>query len=74
MLVHMLQCDGELLPNGFLCPYEVFKGSLRLDGQTVSNLELLENRDDGGKAGARLQTLIALFSTVIRWLCRNFYR
>jgi hypothetical protein len=41
----------ELLPNGVLHSYEVFRGSLRLDGQTIANLELLENRDDGGRAG-----------------------
>lgn len=43
--------NDELLPNGVLHSYEVFQGSLRLDGQTIANLELLENRDDGGRAG-----------------------
>ncbi|KAG6546638.1 hypothetical protein Mapa_011827 [Marchantia paleacea] len=69
-----MKCDGELLPNGFLCQYEVFKGSLRLDGQTVSNLELLENRDDGGKAGTLfnyLDSCVTGFGKRLlrRWIC-----
>lgn len=49
--IGILQCDDELLPNGVLSPYEIYKGSLRLDGQTVDNLELLQNRSDGGTRG-----------------------
>ncbi len=45
------QVNEELLPNGVLLSYEVFRGSLRLDGQSIANLELLENKDDGGRAG-----------------------
>lgn len=43
--------NDELLPNGVLLSYEVFRGSLRLDGQSIVNLELLENKDDGSRAG-----------------------
>jgi DNA mismatch repair protein MSH6 len=50
--------NEELLPNGVLLSYEVFRGSLRLDGQSIANLELLENKDDGGRAG---QTLFSSF-------------
>ncbi|KAL2612521.1 hypothetical protein R1flu_024213 [Riccia fluitans] len=69
-----MKCDNELLPNGLLCPYEVFKGSLRLDGQTVSNLELLENRDNGGTAGTLLSYLdscVTRFGKRLlrRWIC-----
>lgn len=49
------QVNEELLPNGFLLSYEVFRGSLRLDGQSIANLELLENKDDGGRAGESVQ-------------------
>ena len=48
------QVNEELLPNGVLLSYEVFRGSLRLDGQSIANLELLENKDDGGRAGETL--------------------
>jgi hypothetical protein len=47
----LLQVDSELLPSGLLLSYEVYRGALRLDGDTIVNLELLENRDDGGRAG-----------------------
>lgn len=47
---------AEILPYGVLLPYEVYRGSLRLDGQTVANLELLENRDGGGRAGQNLDS------------------
>ena len=52
------QVNEELLPNGVILSYEVFRGSLRLDGQSIANLELLENKDDGGRAG---QTLFSSF-------------
>jgi DNA mismatch repair ATPase MutS len=48
------QVNEELLPNGVLLSYEVFRGSLRVDGQSIANLELLENKDDGGRAGHTL--------------------
>ncbi len=47
----LMQVDSELLPSGVLLPYEVYRGALRLDGDTIVNLELLENRDDGGQTG-----------------------
>ncbi len=47
----LMQVDSELLPSGVLLPYEVYRGALRLDGDTIVNLELLENRDDGGRTG-----------------------
>jgi DNA mismatch repair ATPase MutS len=46
-----LKLDGSLLKNASLASYEVYKGSLRLDGQTISNLEIFQNNADGGKTG-----------------------
>ncbi|KAL3690978.1 hypothetical protein R1sor_004629 [Riccia sorocarpa] len=62
------KCDRELLYE-LLCPFEIFKWSLRLDGPTVSNLELLENRDDGGTAG----TLLSYLETVLHALASACY-
>jgi hypothetical protein len=40
--------NEELLSNAVLLSYEVFQGLLRIDGQSIENLELLENKDDRG--------------------------
>ncbi|CAM6101701.1 unnamed protein product [Calypogeia fissa] len=69
-----MKCDDELLPNGVLSPYEIYKGSLRLDGQTVDNLELLQNRTNGGKEGTLLGYLdscVTQFGKRLlrRWIC-----
>jgi DNA mismatch repair protein MSH6 len=56
-----LKVDSELLPSGVLLPYEVYRGALRLDGDTIVNLELLENRDDGGRTGEDSSEIGALY-------------
>jgi hypothetical protein len=50
--------NEELLSNAVLLSYEVFQGLLRIDGQSIENLELLENKDDRGWPG---QTLFSSF-------------
>ena len=41
----------DALRNGSILPYEVFRGCLRMDGQTMANLEIFSNSEDGGTSG-----------------------
>ncbi|KAL0552823.1 hypothetical protein IC582_011950 [Cucumis melo] len=41
----------DVLRNGDLLPYQVYRGCLRMDGQTMVNLEIFRNNDDGGLSG-----------------------
>lgn len=41
----------DVLRNGDLLPYQVYRGCLRMDGQTMVNLEIFRNNDDGGPSG-----------------------
>ncbi|KAK3439228.1 hypothetical protein EUGRSUZ_C03861 [Eucalyptus grandis] len=41
----------DVLKNGDITPYEVYKGCLRMDGQTLVNLEIFSNSADGGTSG-----------------------
>ncbi|RZC71699.1 hypothetical protein C5167_034884 [Papaver somniferum] len=41
----------DVLSNGEILPYQVYKGCLRMDGQTLVNLEIFTNNVDGGSTG-----------------------
>ncbi|XAR53316.1 hypothetical protein NMG60_11021836 [Bertholletia excelsa] len=41
----------DVLRNGDILAYQVYKGCLRLDGQTLVNLEIFSNNADGGPSG-----------------------
>ncbi|XP_022157567.1 DNA mismatch repair protein MSH7 isoform X2 [Momordica charantia] len=41
----------DVLRNGEILPYQVYRGCLRMDGQTMVNLEIFRNNDDGGPSG-----------------------
>ena len=41
----------DVLRNGDIRPYQVYKGCLRMDGQTLVNLEIFGNNADGGPLG-----------------------
>ncbi|XP_010254152.1 PREDICTED: DNA mismatch repair protein MSH7 isoform X1 [Nelumbo nucifera] len=41
----------DVLCNGDVLPYQVYKGCLRMDGQTLVNLEIFSNNADGGQSG-----------------------
>jgi DNA mismatch repair protein MSH6 len=45
------------LRNGDILPYEVYKGCLRMDGQTLVNLEIFSNSADGGSSGTLFKYL-----------------
>ena len=41
----------DVLCNGDVFPYQVYRGCLRMDGQTLINLEIFNNNADGGSTG-----------------------
>lgn len=44
----------DTLRNGDILPYQVYSGCLRMDGQTLVNLEIFSNNADGGTSGESL--------------------
>ncbi|KAK9706039.1 hypothetical protein RND81_07G100900 [Saponaria officinalis] len=47
----------DVLTNGDILPYQVYKGCLRMDGQTLINLEVFHNTADGGAEGTLFKYL-----------------
>ncbi|KAH9604844.1 hypothetical protein KSS87_008848 [Heliosperma pusillum] len=47
----------DVLCNGDILPYQVYKGCLRMDGQTLINLEVFHNSADGGTEGTLIKYL-----------------
>ncbi|XP_061366489.1 DNA mismatch repair protein MSH7 [Gastrolobium bilobum] len=41
----------DILQNGDIYPYQVYRGCLKMDGPTLINLEIFGNNADGGKSG-----------------------
>eukprot|EP00958_Prasinococcus_capsulatus_P028491 scaffold6844_cov357-Prasinococcus_capsulatus_cf.AAC.3 len=69
-----LNTESQLLRRVTVLPYSVFTGSLRLDGPTLFNLELIENNIDGGEKGSLLsyvdRTVTPYGKRLLRrWLC-----
>lgn len=56
-----LQLD-DVLRNGDILTYEVYRGFLRMDGQTLVNLEIFSNSADGGPSGKFLYSLVIISS------------
>ncbi|KAI3670995.1 hypothetical protein L1987_87641 [Smallanthus sonchifolius] len=64
----------DALRNGSIFPYEVYRGCLRMDGQTMANLEIFNNNADGGTSGTLykyLDNCVTLSGKGLlrRWLC-----
>ncbi|KAL8239783.1 hypothetical protein R6Q59_016350 [Mikania micrantha] len=64
----------DALRNGSLFPYEVYRGCLRMDGQTMVNLEIFSNNADGGTSGTLYKYLdncmtLSGKGLLRRWLC-----
>ncbi|XP_023736009.1 DNA mismatch repair protein MSH7 [Lactuca sativa] len=64
----------DALKNGSILPYEVYRGCLRMDGQTMANLEIFSNNADGGTSGTLFKYLdnCLTFSgkrLLRKWLC-----
>lgn len=49
----------DVLRNADILPYQVYKGCLRMDGQTLVNLEVFSNSADGGSSGQCVHSLIS---------------
>lgn len=45
-----IQLD-DVLRNGDISSYQVYRGCLKMDGQTLVNLEIFSNNADGGPSG-----------------------
>lgn len=52
---HFVPSDFEQLDdairNGDIIPYQLYRGCLRMDGQTLINLEIFSNTADGSSSG-----------------------
>ncbi|KAL4563948.1 hypothetical protein LXL04_027997 [Taraxacum kok-saghyz] len=64
----------DALKNGSIQPYEVYKGCLRMDGQTMANLEIFSNSEDGGVSGTLFKYLDNCLTysgkrLLRKWLC-----
>ncbi|XP_010915052.1 DNA mismatch repair protein MSH7 [Elaeis guineensis] len=64
----------DALRNGELLPYHVYKSCLRMDGQTLTNLEIFSNNVDGGPSGTLYKYLDHCITAsgkrlLRRWIC-----
>ncbi|KAF8663152.1 hypothetical protein HU200_055753 [Digitaria exilis] len=64
----------DALKNGEVLPYHVYKTCLRMDGQTLVNLEIFSNSFDGGSSGTLYKHLNHCVTTfgkrlLRRWVC-----
>ncbi|KAK7380013.1 hypothetical protein VNO78_32344 [Psophocarpus tetragonolobus] len=62
----------DVLQNGDLYPYQVYKGCLKMDGPTMINLELFVNNEDGGKSGSLYNCLDKCVTSSGKRLLRNW--
>lgn len=64
----------DALKNGEVLPYHVYKTCLRMDGQTLVNLEIFSNNFDGGSSGTLYRHLNNCITAsgkrlLRRWIC-----
>lgn len=64
----------DALKNGEVVPYPVYKTCLRMDGQTLVNLEIFSNNFDGGSSGTLYKHLNHCITDsgkrlLRRWIC-----
>ncbi|KAJ0254692.1 DNA mismatch repair protein MSH7 [Hirschfeldia incana] len=62
----------DVLKNGDIHPYKVYSGCLRIDGQTMVNLEIFNNSFDGGPSGTLYKFLDNCISPTGKRLLRNW--
>lgn len=65
----------EALRNGDVLSYEVYKGRLKMDGQTLVNLEIFNNNADGSQSGTLYKYLDNCVSSpgkrlLRKWICQ----
>ncbi|PPD72959.1 hypothetical protein GOBAR_DD30144 [Gossypium barbadense] len=56
----------DILQSGDVLPYHVYQGCLRIDGQTIVNLEIFSNSADGGSSGKWFH--VKAFGTLVKGL------
>ncbi|KAF0916096.1 hypothetical protein E2562_000705 [Oryza meyeriana var. granulata] len=64
----------DVLKNGEVLPYHVYRMCLRMDGQTLVNLEIFNNNFDGGSSGSLYKHLNHCITQsgkrlLRRWIC-----
>ncbi|XP_010527197.1 PREDICTED: DNA mismatch repair protein MSH7 [Tarenaya hassleriana] len=64
----------DVLKNGDILPYQVYRSCLRMDGQTMVNLEIFNNNFDGGLSGTLYKYLDNCVTPtgkrlLRRWIC-----
>ncbi|KAK4774168.1 hypothetical protein SAY87_029187 [Trapa incisa] len=62
----------DVLRNGDVLPYQVYKSCLRMDGQTLVNLEIFSNNADGGASGTLYKYLDNCMSCSGKRLLRSW--
>ncbi|XP_042481954.1 DNA mismatch repair protein MSH7 [Macadamia integrifolia] len=69
-LSRLMQDDA--LHNGDILPYQVYRGCLRMDGQTLVNLEIFNNNADGSSSGTLYKYLDSCITSSGKRLLRNW--
>ncbi|KAL6984822.1 DNA mismatch repair protein msh7 [Sarracenia purpurea var. burkii] len=61
----------DVLRNGDILPYQIYQGCLRMDGQTLVNLEIFSNNADGGTLYSYLNNCITASGKRLlkNWIC-----
>ncbi|XP_043702329.1 DNA mismatch repair protein MSH7 [Telopea speciosissima] len=62
----------DALHNGDILPYQVYRGCLRLDGQTLVNLEIFSNNADGSSSGTLYKYLDSCITSSGKRLLRSW--
>ncbi|XP_010513514.1 PREDICTED: DNA mismatch repair protein MSH7-like [Camelina sativa] len=73
LITHLSRLKLEdVLKHGDIYPYQVYRGCLRIDGQTMVNLEIFNNSCDGGPSGTLYKYLDNCVSPTGKRLLRNW--
>ncbi|XP_058111124.1 DNA mismatch repair protein MSH7 [Magnolia sinica] len=62
----------DALRNGEILPYQVYSSCLRMDGQTLVNLEIFSNNVDGAASGTLYRHLDSCITSAGKRLLRNW--
>ncbi|KAJ1419832.1 P-loop containing nucleoside triphosphate hydrolase [Sesbania bispinosa] len=63
---------NDIVQNGDIYPYQLYKGCLKMDGPTLINLEIFGNNEDGGKSGTLYKYLDNCVTSSGKRLLRNW--
>ncbi|KAL6560884.1 Mismatch repair protein msh3 [Orobanche hederae] len=63
---------NHVIRNGDILSYEIYKGFLRMDGQTLVNLEVFNNNADGGPSGTLYKYLNNCITSCGKRLLKNW--